>query len=144
MEGQPDAPYAAVFPARREAFVRLRTFVDETCARAAVPRPDALRLMLLIEELFVNTVEHGHGGDSDAPVRLALTVLPSAIAVEYEDTARPYDPFGAEPAPADGETIEERPVGGLGVRLIRTMADEVGYVPQPRGNRIRFRLTRSA
>jgi anti-sigma regulatory factor (Ser/Thr protein kinase) len=143
VEGQPEAPYAAVFPARHDAFLHVRTFVEETCGRAQVTRADCLRLMLLVEELFVNTVRHGHGRDTDAPVRLALTVTPSAIAVAYEDTARAFDPFAAPETPIGGDDVDERPVGGLGIRLIMTMADDVGYVRDDGWNRITFRLARS-
>jgi len=131
------------FPARLDAFPLMCAFVEEVCERAAVSRADGLRLILLVEELFVNTVTHGHGGDSDAPVRLAVTVTPASIAVEYADTARPYDPFASVEAAPDPEDIEERPVGGLGIRLITTMAEDVGYVRDDAWNRIRFRLPRA-
>ena len=140
VEGQREGLYAAVFPAHRDAFARIRTFIEETCARAAVRRHDCLRLTLLIEELFINTVVHGHGRDSDAPVQLALTVTPSAIGVEYEDTARPYNPFVSVYTPGDSDDVDQRPVGGLGITLITTMAEEVGYVRQEGRNQIRFRL----
>ena len=140
MEGQGEGPYAAVFPAHRDAFDRVRTFIEETCARAAVRRRDCLRLTLLIEELFTNTVVHGHGRDSDAPVRLALTVTPPAIAVEYEDTARPYNPFASVYTPGETEDVEQRPVGGLGITLVTTMAEDIGYASRDGWNRITFRL----
>jgi serine/threonine-protein kinase RsbW len=138
-----DHAYAATFPARRDAFVRLRAFVEEACASAAVRRADELRVMLLVEELFVNTIEHGHGQDCDAPVHVALTVTPAAIAVEYADTARPFNPL-AVAEDAVGETnIDPRGVGGLGIRMIRTMAEDVGYACGDGWNRIRFRVPRS-
>jgi serine/threonine-protein kinase RsbW len=140
VEGQHEEPYAAVFPARRDAFLRVRSFIEETCAHAAVRRSDCLRLTLLIEELFTNTVIHGHGGDSDAPVRLALTLTAPAIGVEYEDTARPYNPFLSVYAPGDAEDVEQRPVGGLGITLITAMAEDVGYVSRDGRNQITFRL----
>ena len=137
-----DASHRAVFPARRDAFASLRTFVEETCAGAQIPRPDYLRIMLLIEELFVNTVEHGHGGDSDAPVRLLLTVTATAVTVEYQDTARPFDPFTSAPPPSYAEDVTDRPVGGLGVSLIMTMAEDVGYARRDDCNCITFRVGR--
>lgn len=140
MEGQLEGPYAAVFPARRDAFILVRSFIEETCARAAVRRSDCLRLTLLIEELFTNTVIHGHGRDSDAPVRLALTVTPPAIGVEYEDTAQPHNPFLSVYKPGDAEDLEQRRVGGLGITLITTMAEDVDYASHDGRNQIRFRL----
>jgi serine/threonine-protein kinase RsbW len=136
--------YAATFPARRDAFVRLRAFVEDACASAAVRRADEQRVMLLVEELFINTIEHGHGQDCDAPVHLALRVTPAAIAVEYADTARPFDPFAAVEDSGSGTDLEARTVGGLGIRLIRTMAEDAGYARGDGCNRIRFRVPRSA
>ena len=140
VERQPVGSYAAVFPARRDAFDRVRSFIEETCARAEVRRRDCLRLTLLIEELFTNTVVHGHGQDCDAPVRLALTVAPPAIGVEYEDTARPHNPFLSVYTPSDAEGLDQRRVGGLGVTLIMAMAVDVGYANPGGRNQIRFRL----
>jgi anti-sigma regulatory factor (Ser/Thr protein kinase) len=138
----PDASHVAVFPARRDAFVRLRTFVEEACAGAGVPHGEGLRLMLLIEELFVNTVEHGHGGDSDAPVQLALTLTEAIIAVEYEDTAREFDPLASAPTPSEAPDVADRPIGGLGIVLVTTMADDVAYARRDGRNRITFRVRR--
>ena len=140
-----DESYTATFPARLDAFADVRTFVEDACARADVARADGLRLLLLIEELFVNTVTHGHGQDSEATVRLALTVTPAAITVEYGDTARPYDPFAAaraSDADARPDDIHARAVGGLGVRIITAMADDVGYARRDGWNRVSFRLRR--
>lgn len=135
--------YSAEFPARHDAFLTVRTFVEDACQRTGVPRADCLRLTLIVEELFVNTVVHGHGGDTDAPVRLALTMTPGAIAVRYEDTARPFDPFTRTEAPDDAEDVRNRRVGGLGIRLITTMAKDVGYARHDGWNQITFRLARS-
>ena len=143
MEGKPEESYAAEFPAQRDVLTRVCAFIEETCARAGVRRHDGLRLMLLIEELFTNTVVHGHGHDSEAPVRLVLTVSAPAIGVEYEDGAPLYDPFTSVYAPSDTESLEDRPVGGLGITLITTMAQDVGYACPGGRNQIRFRLPRS-
>jgi len=135
--------YHAEFPARHDAFHRVRTFVEDTCEQAGIHRPDCLRLTLLVEELFVNTVVHGHGGDTDAPIRLAFTVTPAAIAVRYEDTARAFDPFAA-PEPHDElDDLDQRPIGGLGVRLIRAIAEDLHYASRDGWNRVTFRLARS-
>ena len=130
--------------ARHAAFTELRTFVDDACAKAGAPRADYLRLMLLIEELFVNTVTHGYGEDSDDPVRVRLSVTPAAIAVEYEDCARPYDPFGVPAPDRDDEDLDARHVGGLGIRLIRTIAEDVGWMYRDGRNCITFRIAGSA
>jgi serine/threonine-protein kinase RsbW len=140
VERELEGPYTAVFPARRDALPRVCAFVEDTCERAAVPTRDSLRLTLLIEELFTNTVVHGHGHDTEAPVRLALTRLPSAVAVEYEDTARAFDPFAVARPPTESPDVDRHHLGGLGITLITTMAEELGYARCDGKNRVRFQL----
>ena len=101
-----------------------------------MPRKACLRLTLLVEELFTNTVVHGHGTDCEAPVDLAFAIKPGSIALTYQDTARPYDPFARVRVPDDSLAVEERPVGGLGVALVAAIAERVEYTRAEDRNRI--------
>ena len=97
-------------------------------------------MTLLVEELFTNTVVHGHGADTEAPVSLTFAVRPDGIALTYEDTAPPHDPFAKVRVPDDAMGVEDRPVGGLGVLLIAAMAERVQYAHVGGRNRISLML----
>jgi len=125
-----------VVPARLSALSSMAAFIAETSARAGVPLDLSRKLTLLVEELFTNTVEHGHGVDTEAPVSLAFVIHPGSIALTYEDTARPYDPFARVPVPDDTLGVEDRPVGGLGVALVAAIAERVEYTHVDGKNRI--------
>ena len=116
-----------VLPARLSALSGMAAFIAETGARAGVSADLCRKLTLLIEELFTNTVVHGHRGESDEPVRVALETAPGGIALTYEDTAPPHDPFAAVQRPDDATDVDDRPVGGLGVLLVATLARDVEY-----------------
>src|SRR5258707_12214131 len=64
------ARHSRTFPARRDALPQVDAFLGEVCVAAGLGRETCLRLTLLVEELFTNTVGHGYGADSEAPVRL--------------------------------------------------------------------------
>ena len=83
-----------------------------------------LRLTLVAEELFTNAVEHGHGGDADAPVRLALAFEPGRLRLLVEDRAPPFDPIAhARSAPPEhAVALDARRVGGLGLLLVEPPA----------------------
>jgi len=116
-------------------------FTARACLAAGLGRDSCLRLTLLVEELFTNTVAHGHGQDSEAPVRLVFDVAPGRVGLLYEDTGRPHNPFAAI-APPDGSAgVEERPVGGLGLVLIAALASEVQYRREDGKNRISLTVT---
>jgi anti-sigma regulatory factor (Ser/Thr protein kinase) len=119
--------FSRVFPARRDALPQVEAFLAEVCATAGLTREACLRMTLLVEELFTNTVVHGHGGDSDAPVRLVFELTADRIALVYEDTGPPHDPFAGLAGPDPAASVQDRPVGGLGVYLVSAMAQEIEY-----------------
>jgi serine/threonine-protein kinase RsbW len=129
-------PHHRIFPARRDALPQVEVFLAEVCAAAGLDRVMCLRVTLLVEELFTNTVVHGHGADSDAPVRLHCEVAPGRITLLYEDTGPPHDPFAAVASPDPGAEVQDRPVGGLGVLLVSAMARHVEYRRADDRNRI--------
>ena len=133
--------HTRIFPARRNALRDVDAFLAGVCAAAGFSRESTLRLTLLVEELFTNTVMHGHGGDSDAPVRLACEVAPGRVALAYEDTGPAHDPFAAVQRPDAAAGVEDRPLGGLGVLLVSAMAQQVEYRRAGDTNRISLVVT---
>jgi len=125
-----------MFLARRTELRRIGSFVEQFCTEASVPRERCLRLNVVLEELFVNTVTHGHGVDSDAPIWITLEPRAPGVHVIYEDTAPPFNPLAYRV-----ETGEMRgKVGGLGVLLTRELANTRDYAYVFRRNRIRLSL----
>jgi serine/threonine-protein kinase RsbW len=136
-----DRSRARSFPARTGALPEAAAFIAEICAAAGFRRDTCLKLTLLVEELFTNTIVHGHKQESEEPVRLAFEVRPGRIALTYEDTAPPHDPFAGVTAPDEAATVEDRLVGGLGVLLVSSMARDVEYRRVDGKNRIRLIIT---
>ena len=57
---------------------------------------------------------------------------------ELSDDARPFDPLNAPP-PDLNSAIEDRRIGGLGVHLVKTLMDDVGYAYRDGRNHITLR-----
>jgi len=134
----------AVFPARLASLPGATAFAQSFCAQHAVSRDDALRLTLIIEELFTNTVTHGYGADCDAEVTLVLTVLDDSVRLLYEDKAPRFDPLARSLATGthDVQPLEARSVGGLGVRLVSELAAASRYAYEDGKNRVWITLKR--
>jgi anti-sigma regulatory factor (Ser/Thr protein kinase) len=142
--GGPEPLQSRTFPARMAIFPEVRDFAEGVCRAAGFERDDCARVVLLLEELFTNTVVHGHGGDSDESVHLSFELAEGRIALTYEDMAPRHDPFAVVRPPCESSSVEERPVGGLGVVLVSTMADRVGYAHIRGRNLISVVMTPSA
>lgn len=131
----------AMFLARLDRLRALRRFVEEFCSEADLAGDHCLRLNLVLEELFTNTVRHGHRGDSDAPIWVALSAGPSGLTLTYEDTAPPFNPYGTPPDAPPDTTVKMRKIGGLGVLLTRKLATSREYAYLYGRNRIRLALS---
>lgn len=117
----------AMFPARVSELHALRPFVEGFCAQARLARDKCLRLNLVLEELFTNTVRHGHRGDCDAPVWVSLQAdAEGRVRVSYEDSAPPFNPYAHLAKASADNTLSLKP-GGLGVLLTRELSASRDY-----------------
>ena len=105
----------------------IRSFLENACTTAGISREDCLKVLLIVEELFTNTVTHGYREESESPVWIALEPGEKGFTLRYEDAAPPHNPFG-EFRPHDTTVlVAQQPVGGLGLKLIRSLARDAGY-----------------
>jgi anti-sigma regulatory factor (Ser/Thr protein kinase) len=129
-----------MFPSRLDAWKHARQFIEDFCRGAAVPRDACLKACLVSEELFLNTVKHGHQGGSEAPVWITLTAEGGRVALGYEDCAPPFNPFSAARREMLEALAETRREGGLGVLLTQGLAASAEYAYLFGRNRIRVRF----
>ena len=78
---------------------------------------------LAVEEAVANICRYGGGF---VPIELSCLTEKGVFAVQISDGGRPFDPTAA-PAPDLKADIASRPVGGLGIHLIRKVCDDVQY-----------------
>lgn len=119
------------FEAKQAEFEAIRNFVESACA--GIEQDECQRAVLLVEELFANSVLHGYGGDCDEPVWLTVNTDASGCRLIYEDCAPAYNPFLAEEPNLDDAIPEERPIGGLGIVFLIELSSERSY--ERRGDR---------
>ena len=129
-----------MFPSRLEAWKQARSFIEAFCKGAGIPRETCLRANLVVEELFLNTVKHGHKGGSDAPIWIKLTAEDGRIWLAYEDAAPPFNPFSATIREMLEALAQTRREGGLGVLLAHNLTASADYAYVFGRNRIRLKL----
>ena len=121
---------SAMFLARRAELRAIGAFLQDFCAGEGIARERCLRLNLVLEELFVNTVTHGHQGECDAPVWVTLEPRAAGVQVTYEDSGPPFNPYAYVP--------KARDIGGLGVILAREISASGEYAYLFGRNRVRL------
>jgi anti-sigma regulatory factor (Ser/Thr protein kinase) len=113
-------------PARLAAFDEVRHLVGTFAVLAGLPAREAGRLELVLEELFVNAVRHGYGGECERLIGATLRRDADSIFLRFEDEAPPFDPLSAA-APEFGADPDARSVGGLGIHIARTWTLRLEY-----------------
>ena len=123
------------FPARAE-YITLGRLALTGIARVRDLSDEVLAdLKLALTEAASNSVRHAYGSDNDAGgVEISYELRADRLVIEVTDDGEGFDPAAAEGPP------EELSEGGLGIAIIRAIADEVeiGRQPDGRGSRLRF------
>ncbi len=115
------------FRGQLPGFPEVRAWAETFAATVGADRTATLRLVLVLEELFTNTVIHGYAAGSEGPIWITLTSGPGVVDVTYEDAGPPFDPFAelqatrADPRPSGERT------GGLGLVLVRGLSTTARY-----------------
>lgn len=132
------------FQARMDCLPLAAAFVEGFCELQGIGHADVLRLTLVVEELFTNTVHHGHGGDCEAAVHIELAVDGMFLTLRYEDHAPPFDPLQhlAGARPEWDAAAADRRIGGLGLHLMAQMAHSLDYRFVEGRNRLQMVLRR--
>ena len=94
---------------------------------------------LALEEVLTNIIRHGYLSESTHRIDLWLRVGSGGVEIEIEDDGREFDPTTA----ADAELhlpLAERPIGGLGIHLLRAYAREMSYERRAGRNLLRLRI----
>ncbi len=111
---------------RLDVIERLSTAVEALGKREDWPPDLIYRVNLVLEELAVNVINHGHD-DGLHEIEIILTSEEVVLTIEIVDDGMPFDPVKDGPSPNLTGPLEDRPVGGLGLHIVRTMMDELRY-----------------
>jgi len=134
--------HARRFSANHAEFDAIAAYIESACTGTS--EEERLRIMLLVEELFANSVNHGYGGDSDKPVWLSVQVGDQSLELVYEDCAPEYNPFDAVDASSTEDDVEHRRIGGLGIVLLIELSSSRSYERRGDRNVIELHVPRAA
>lgn len=109
--------------------VRLRDLtaaIDAVLDTNLVAREVRDDVRLIAEEIVANAIEYG-GCDAQTEIIVDITARDGDLRIEFRDCGRPFDPLTVE-TPALDADIDERSVGGLGLHLVRELAENLSYM----------------
>src|SRR5262245_34918198 len=93
---------------------------------------------LAIEEFVTNCIKYGYADSAEHIIEIGLELSSGELVVVVTDDGKPFNPLES-PEPDTNLPVEERPIGGLGIYLLRKMFDQMDYARTDGKNRITLR-----
>ena len=105
---------------------RLHRFVQNVSERAGLDDALAMNLNLALEEAVSNVLLYAYPAGTDPHVEISAVVREDRIDFTVTDAGIPFDPISL-PDPDLTADVKDRPIGGLGIYLVKRIMDRVSY-----------------
>ena len=104
----------------------LAGFMDRVAEENDLDPGLSMQLNLAIEEAATNVIMYAYPEGTEGEVDLGASRQGDNLIFTLADTGKPFDPTAAPEADISA-ALEDRPIGGLGIHLVRTIMDSVSY-----------------
>jgi len=104
----------------------LAEFVDEVCEIVGFDMSTTMGINLALEEAVVNVMSYAYQPGTMGNVNIEAIANETRLKFIISDWGTPFDPT-AEKEVDTTLSAEERPIGGLGIHLVRQIMDSINY-----------------
>ena len=105
---------------------KLNAFVKSATATLNLEIGLANKIKLAVEEAVTNIIDYAYQNGTEGIISVTIEADESRIRFILTDSGAEFDPTGVSKADTT-LTVEERPIGGLGVFLVRNLMDSINY-----------------
>jgi serine/threonine-protein kinase RsbW len=119
-------PSRLTLPATAESISPFREFVRQGASIAGISEDELEKLDLILEEILINVARYAYAPDKGVVEVACSGKGTGKLRIEISDYGRVFNPLEADP-PDLSRGLADRPIGGLGVFLVRGMVDSIDY-----------------
>ncbi len=113
--------------ARLDTLAEVMSFVDGVLEETGCSIKSQMRIDVAVEELYVNIAHYAYApGTGPAIIQMDITQEPKTAVITFIDAGVPHDPL-ARPDPDITLAAEDRPIGGLGIYMVKKSMDGMEY-----------------
>ena len=128
-----------VLPAVTESIPKAMAWIDGELEKLECAPKAQMHIDLLMDEILVNVASYAYP-DHPGDVTVQFTCRDRIAEITFIDSGIPYNPL-ENPEPDITLPAEQRPIGGLGIFLVKKMADEAEYRHEGGKNILTIRKT---
>ena len=110
----------------RHELVRLAELVDRFGADHHLSDDAMTSVNLVLDEIVSNVIRHGRTSEAGGAIDIALGLRQGLLTIDVTDNGIAFNPLDAKPPDLD-LPITERPIGGLGIHIVKALTDTIAY-----------------
>jgi anti-sigma regulatory factor (Ser/Thr protein kinase) len=118
---------------------RLARIVDDFGRRHQIKAQVIYNMKLALDEILTNVISYGYDDAGEHQITARFCLEQGKWTAEVEDSGRPFNPL-TSPEANTKQSLEARPIGGLGIHLVRKLIDESEYRRQNDKNLLVMRI----
>ena len=108
---------------------RLEGFMETVAEESGIDMSTTSAINLAIEEAVANVINYAYPEGVAGPVELSFKYAPHSLTFVLTDCGKAFDPTAAPEVDITADA-DSRPIGGLGIHLVRNIMDSVSYKRQ--------------
>ena len=113
--------------AKTDRLDEVLSFVNENLTACGCPERVQRKIDLAVEEVYVNIAHYAYGTETgEATIVIEQRDGANEVEISFADEGTPFDPLKKED-PDISLPASERPIGGLGIFMVKKIADDVSY-----------------
>lgn len=104
-------------------------FINEQLSEAGCPEEVRTDVDVAVDELLGNIIRYAYGPEG-GPVTVEVETGkdPPAAFITFKDCGKPFNPLAQEIPDTTALPLGKRPIGGLGLFMVRKLMDEMTYI----------------
>jgi phosphoserine phosphatase RsbU/P len=110
----------------------IEVLLDRLATRARLPSDTMSQIRIVCDEVLANVIAHGFPDEAEHEIEVSVEMAGRRLVLTVSDDGVPFDPLAVAP-PDTSQPLEQRPIGGLGIHLVRHLVNEATY--ERRGDR---------
>ena len=114
------------FPAKTTVLEKIGEIAAKAGREIGFDESDIGDIQLAVDEACTNTIIHGLKKDPTRSFQLVIQSGPGMIEIMIHETGEDFDPLKVKDPDLDA-SLEERPIGGLGIFFVKKLMDDVQY-----------------
>jgi len=112
----------------------IRNFVEKVLEQYRIPDAETGLLVLAVDEICANLMYHGHNCRADEVIEVSIIRQTDCLIFEIRDESDDAFDITRYEAPPMQQVIRERRAGGIGLILVKKIADQLYYAREGREN----------